>query len=268
MAGNEKRETGDEEWGTEVEGPLLASRFSLPQQFLVRLHRDRVTVSVDSSGELLHRRGYRQQIGKAPLRETLAAAMLLSSGWDGAGPLVDPFCGSGTIPIEAALLARNIAPGIKRSFAFERWPEFDAAEWGTVKEQAVNGERSTVNGVICGSDRDAGAIAASRANAERAGIAADIDFQEQPLSALRTTGLATNGWLLTNPPYGVRIGEEAKLRDLYASLGSVARERLPGWTVGLLGANPALEGQIGLPLRSHFETENGGITVRFVVGRC
>lgn len=250
--------------------PLPPSSFSLlpsPQLFLIRLHRDRVTISADSSGELLHRRGYRLATAKAPLRETLAAAMLLASSWDGTVPLLDPFCGSGTIPIEGALIARNIAPGIRRRFAFEGWSEFDAEEWRGVRERAVNGERSMANGVICGSDRDAGAIVASNANAGRAGVAENVAFRTAPVSDLDPGGATVPGWLLTNPPWGVRIGEEKKLRDLYARLGEVCQTRFRGWNVGLFSASRILERATGLDLEERFATRSGGIEVRCVVGR-
>jgi putative N6-adenine-specific DNA methylase len=227
----------------------------------VRAVRDRFTLSLDASGDLLHRRGYRLETAKAPLRETLAAAMLLGCGWDGTIPLVDPFCGSGTIPIEAAMIARRMAPGRHRRFAFEAWPDFDATLWQRIRADA---ESRIVPGgpVIIGSDRDAGAIEASRANAERAGVLDSIQLRNLPLSAM--DAMPAPGLLLTNPPYGARIGEEKPLRNLYAQLGNVARTRLPGWRVALLGANSRLEGQVGMPLQEIWRTTNGGIPVHLV----
>lgn len=227
----------------------------------VRVVRDRFTISLDASGELLHRRGYRLETAKAPLRETLAAAMLLGCEWDGTIPLVDPFCGSGTIPIEAALLARRIPPGLSRSFAFESWPDFDAALWAGIRAVAMSRILPDCVAII-GSDRDAGAIEAARANAERAGVSADAQFHEAPLSAIDAR--STPGLLLTNPPYGARIGEEKPLRNLYAQLGNVARTKLPGWRVALLGANARLEGQVGMPLHEIWRTSNGGIPVHLM----
>ena len=144
------------------------------QLFIVRFVRDVCTVSVDSSGALLHLRGYRQQLAKAPLRETLAAAVLLGAGWAGDVPLDDPMCGSGTIPIEAALIARRIAPGVRRSFSFLRWPEMDKTVWSTLVSEAKGAELPRSPVAIHGADRDAGAIVASRANAERAGVQDDV----------------------------------------------------------------------------------------------
>ena len=233
------------------------------QLFIVRVHRDEFTLSIDSSGELLHRRGYRQETARAPIRETLAAAMLLGAGWHGQGPLVDPMCGSGTIPIEAALIARRIAPGRGRAFAFERWPAFDAATWREARERAGSEmlARSPVR--IAGSDRDAGAVAAAGENAARAGVAEDIRFTQASLSALDPP--AGPGFLVSNPPYGVRVGEEARLRDLYATLGKLVVQRLGGWTVALLTANPRLDHATGLDWREVLRTANGGIPVRLIV---
>jgi putative N6-adenine-specific DNA methylase len=242
----------------------------LEQLFVVRFLRDRCTVSVDGSGALLHRRGYRQAVAKAPLRETLAAALLLASGWDTPAPLLDPLCGSGTIPIEGALLARRIPPGLAsadrepRRYAFEEWPGFDAALWRDVVDRARAGILERSPAPIRGSDRDAGAIAASRANAARAGVEEDVELEVAPLSAAEPAG--ERGWLVTNPPYGVRVGDAARVRDLYAALGNLARARLPGGTVALLSADPALDRQVGIPLAETITTRNGGIPVRVVIG--
>jgi putative N6-adenine-specific DNA methylase len=232
------------------------------QLFVVRFLHDVCTVSVDSSGPLLHRRGYRQQIAKAPLRETLAAAILLGAGWNGDIPLVDPMCGSGTIPIEAARLARFIAPGRDRGFAFLRWPEVDRAQWTKLLDDARSGELPASPVEIVGADRDAGAIEAARANAERAGVADDVEFRVQPISALEPS--EPPGLIATNPPYGVRVGESDALRNLYAQLGNVARSARPGWTVALLSAERRLEQQTRLAFEERFQTRNGGIAVRLV----
>lgn len=244
---------------------------AVAQLFIVRVFRDRFTISADASGALLHRRGYRQATAKAPLRETLAAALVLSSGWDRRSPLLDPLCGSGTIPIEAALLARRVAPGLAtpdrtpRRFAFHAWPDFDAAVWERVVSRARDEILPSTDAPILGSDRNGGAIRAARSNAERAGVSADITFDTRALSAVEPP--RGPGWLITNPPYGVRVGEREALRDLFATLGRVARERLPGWTVALLSADRRLEAQTGLALEERLSTNNGGIPVRVVVGR-
>jgi putative N6-adenine-specific DNA methylase len=235
------------------------------QLFIVRLLHDRCTVSVDTSGALLHRRGYRQAVAKAPLRETIAAAMVLASGWRGETPLVDPLCGAGTIPIEGALLARRIAPGIGRGFAFMRWPSFDAAAWARHLAEARERELPNAPAPIVGADRDAGAIAAAAANAARAGVAANIELAQRSLSEIRAPEVP--GWLITNPPYGVRVGAADKVRDLYAQLGNVARGVLPGWGIGFLSPDRALDTQPRIAVTPAFETTNGGIKVRYLTGR-
>lgn len=230
------------------------------QLFVVRVDHDTVTLSADSSGALLHRRGYRLATAKAPLRETIAAAMLLASGWDAATPLVDPMCGSGTIGIEGAMLARRMAPGRQRRFRFQEWPGADAAAWDRVLAAAREEELPSAVAPIILSDRDAGAIEATTANAARAGVASDVTSVQRPLSALETPG--ESGWVLTNPPYGVRVGSD--VRNLYSKLGALMRGTAPGWRLGMLCASPALERQLRLPLEQMFETSNGGIRVRFV----
>ena len=230
-----------------------------PQLFVVRVFRDEFVVSADSSGELLHMRGYRQAIGKAPLRETLAAALLLASEWSGGAPLLDPFCGSGTIPIEGALIARRIAPGHRRGFAFMDWPLNDASVWRKLLADATAGVLASSPVPIHGSDRDAGAVTSSRANAERAGVAADIEFDTRAVSAMAPRTAV--GLVATNPPYGVRVGERSTVRDLYARFGQVLRERCADWRVGLYSADPRLTTQIGLDFHELFRTTNGGIKV-------
>jgi putative N6-adenine-specific DNA methylase len=232
------------------------------QLFAVRLVRDECTISVDSSGELLHRRGYRLEGGEAPLRETLAAAMLLEAGWDGSTALADPFCGSGTIPIEAALIARRRAPGLDRAFAFERWPDHDALGWKRLKEAARARVLERAPGPVVGADRDPAAVDAAHANAGRAGVAGDVELRRASLAAFTCPG--GGGHLVTNPPYGVRVGERARLRGLYARLGEVVRSRCPGWRVTMLSPDRSLEHATGLRFDSRLLTTNGGIKVRLV----
>ncbi len=238
------------------------------QLVLVRFFRDECTISIDSSGALLHRRGYRQATAKAPLRETLAAAMLLASEWTGDAPLVDPLCGAGTIPIEAALIARRIAPGRARGergeFAIAHWPELPHGEIERQVEAARRNELASARVPIVGSDRDPGAIDASVANAERAGVTADVQFVRRALSAAEPVGEAP-GLLVANPPYGVRLNEGADVRNIYAQLGKVAHFSFPEWRVGVLSPDRALDSQTRLPLRQAFETSNGGIRVRYLV---
>ena len=236
----------------------------LPAQLLiVRFDRDTCAISVDASGELLHRRGYRLAVGRAPLRETLAAAMLVGAEFDPAQPLVDPMCGSGTIAIEAAMIARRIAPGLARRFASERWPETPAGTWTAARRAAEAEIRPATGAPIIAADRDDGAIANARANAARAGVAEQIEFRVAALSALEVPA-APRGLLIANPPYGVRVGETPALRDLFARLGQVARERCEGWRVVLLSADRALDAQVRLAFTEVLATRNGGIAVRLV----
>lgn len=232
------------------------------QLFVVRLFRDRLMLSADTSGALLHRRGYRQATAKAPLRETLAAAMLLGAGWDGCRPLADPLCGSGTIPIEAAMIARRMAPGRARTFAFEQWPGHDAATWRALRAAAAAAELPSAGVEIGASDRDAGGVAATRENAERAGVAGDLTVAQQSLSALRV-GKAP-GLLVVNPPYGIRVGDKGPLRDLFAQLGNVARAHAAGWQLAMLSADRDLERQVRLSFTEQWKSTNGGIPVRLV----
>jgi putative N6-adenine-specific DNA methylase len=231
----------------------------------VRLVHDECTVSLDSSGELLHRRGYRLATAKAPLRETVAAALIAVSGWDGATALVDPFCGSGTIAIEAALIARRRAPGLGRTFAFMRWPEYEAGTWAALTDRARELEKPAAGVPILAADRDAGGTEAARANAERARVDTDIEIRTQALSRLEPP--AATGWLVTNPPWGLRVGDRDRLRDLYAKFGAVARDQLTGWHMALLApAKSTLVRETRLPLAPELHTTNGGIPVAMLTG--
>ncbi|HUH12152.1 MAG TPA: hypothetical protein VMK65_03545, partial [Longimicrobiales bacterium] len=187
------------------------------------------------------------------------------------GPLLDPFCGSGTIPIEAALLARRIPPGLAdaerapRRYAFQDWPGHDARLLDEVVDHAREVVLVSGGAAIVGSDRDEGAIAAARSNAERAGVAGDLDLSVRALSRVEAPHGA--GWLVTNPPWGLRVGESAHLRDLYAALGNLARASLPGWRLTLLSADEALDAQVGVELEERARTVSGGVPVRIVSGR-
>jgi len=233
------------------------------QRFVVRFHYDECTVSADSSGPLLHRRGYRLTSGKAPLRETLAAGLLLGSGWDGSTPLIDPMCGSGTIPIEAALIARRMPPGLNRRFAFERWPGMSQVPVPKIRLDMASRALVKSPVALIGSDRDAGAVTASAHNAAAAGVDNDVEWRQGAISTIVLP--PTKGWVVTNPPYGVRVGDRTGLRDLYAQLGNVLRRSCRGWQVAMVSADRTLEGQVGLQWRDVAATDNGGIPVRFVV---
>jgi putative N6-adenine-specific DNA methylase len=239
------------------------------QQLIVaRFDHDVCTVSADASGALLHRRGWRERGGRAPLRETLAAALLRAAGFrglEGSGPLLDPLCGSGTIAIEAALLARRRAPGIGRSFELQRWPAFDAkvGERLLAEARAQELPRSPVR--IAASDIDAGAIAIARENAQRAGVLDDLQLSQRPLALLEPPAGA--GVLIANAPYGVRIGATNDQSRLFVELGELARSRLRGWRIALLAARDSPARAAGLAWSSRLKTQNGGIPVELLVAQ-
>jgi putative N6-adenine-specific DNA methylase len=230
---------------------------------IVRIVNDHCTVSIDSSGELLHRRGYRLETAKAPLRETLAAGLVLLTGWQPEYPLLDPFCGSGTIPIEAAMIARNIAPGRNRRFGFMSWPVFDKKKYGVILDHARANEVDTPVS-IQGSDRDAGAIRIAQANVERAGVANSILFECKAFSAVEIQ--AERGWLVSNPPYGLRVSPTTDLRNLYTRLGDILRGELAGWRYGILCSDPILAGHMRVKPSRTVDLVNGGLGVKFYIG--
>ena len=233
------------------------------QRIIVRLFRDEVTLSADAAGPLLHRRGYRLEVAKAPLRETLAAAMLLGAGWNGEEPLLDPLAGSGTLPIEAALIARRIAPGRLRRFAAEGWPSIGPEPFAVARRWAAEQELPRAAVTITGTDRDPGAVMAAIANAERAGVVLDVSLSRGAISSMPAD--PGHGLVLTNPPYGVRIGERNALRDLYSALGAALRDRRPGWRLGMLSSDRILQGQVGIDMDEVWRSTNGGLPVRFVL---
>ncbi|NPV86049.1 MAG: class I SAM-dependent RNA methyltransferase [Anaerolineae bacterium] len=232
---------------------------------IARLDHDICTISIDSSGAPLHHRGYRQETAKAPLRETLAAGILIASGWKGTSPLIDPFCGSGTIPIEAALLTRRIAPGKNRRFAFMQWSTFDPRLWQELTDEAAAQELPSATCPILASDRDAGGIHIAQSNASRARVSQDIIFEHRALSAIDPP--AQTGWIISNPPYGKRIRSSHDLRDLYSQIGNVLRAKCPGWNVAILCNSDYLIGHTKLQLLTSLSLVNGGIPVRLYTGR-
>jgi putative N6-adenine-specific DNA methylase len=235
------------------------------QLFVVRLDHDECTISADSSGAHLHQRGYRRAVTQAPLRETLAAAVVLGSGWDERTPLIDPFCGSGTIPIEAAMIARRIAPGRNRNFRFMDWADFDAATWSKVFNRSLEAERPSAPAPILGFDRSGWAMRAASGNAERAGVSESVQFERQDATELEV-GSDVAGWIVTNPPYGVRLGARDELRDLYSRFGAVLRERFPRWHVAVLSTDRRLDSLLRIPMLERFNTTNGGLSVHFMAG--
>jgi putative N6-adenine-specific DNA methylase len=208
-----------------------------------RIENDLCTIAVDTSGELLHKRGHKEAVNKAPMRETMASLFLRQCGYDGTVPVVDPMCGSGTFVIEAAEIAAGLKPGRSRHFAFEQLATFDEAAWRRLRAEG-NAVTPTIR--FYGSDRDAGAITMSRANAERAGVSEITNFQQLAISDLAAPS-GPAGLVIVNPPYGTRIGEQKSLHPLYRSLGQVLRDRFAGWRVGLITSEPSLAKATMLP---------------------
>lgn len=233
-----------------VEGPV--------QLVLVRFEQDQGQISIDSSGELLHRRGYREETAQAPLRETLAAVILLQLGWDGSEPLVDPMCGSGTFVIEAALLARNLPPGGGREFAFMHWPRYRPGLWQALLLEAARKVRPLTVAIV-GADRDPQALAAARRNAERAGVAADLRLECVELARLNAP--ADRGLMLANPPYGARLEAGSDLRPLYREFGQAWRGPFAGWRTALFCPADAPLAATGCNLRPLAQLHNGGLAV-------
>ena len=226
---------------------------------VARFENNLCTLSIDTSGESLHKRGHKEAIGKAPIRETLAAHFLLACAYDGKEPMVDPMCGSGTFVIEAAALAAGLKPGRSRSFAFEQLAGFDPAAWLRMK---ATGSTTIPKIRFFGSDRDAGAIKMSQANAARAGVSAFTEFRQQAVSDLARP-IGPPGLVIVNPPYGTRIGDKKPLFALYGALGQTLLARFAGWRVGLVTTEPPLAKSTGLPFAPSSQTVNhGGLKVQ------
>lgn len=224
----------------------------------VRIDHDLCTISIDSSGDLLHRRGHKQAVNRAPMRETMASLFLLQCGYDGNEPVFDPMCGSGTFVIEAAEISARLNPGRSRHFAFEHLANFDEAAWRKMRD--VKSMRTPTSRSY-GSDRDAGAITMSRANAERAGVTPWTTFQQTPISDIRPP-CDTPGLVIVNPPYGTRIGDRKALLPLYRALGRTLATHFSGWRVGLVTTESGLAHATGLPfLPNTAPIPHGGLRV-------
>ncbi len=228
----------------------------------LRLEGQRCTVSVDSSGELLYRRGYRQEISRAPMRETLAAGLLLLGGYRGAVPLWDPLCGSGTIAIEAASMALRGAPGLHRRFAFEDWPCHEAELWQ--EELEAGRGLAALPTPIWGSDLHSGALGTARRNARRAGLEGHLELFRHDATAPRP-GLPAAGLIASHLPYGGRLGKKPELDALYRGLGRQLRA-LRGWSAALLVSGEDVERQLGWTPREVLSLDNGGLRCRLLTG--
>ena len=228
----------------------------------VHLHKNICTISLDSSGDSLDRRGYRLERNEAPLRETLAAAVVALTGWDGSIPLADPMCGSGTIPVEAALMAAHVPPGLQRRFGFQHWLNFDNDLWDIIYEEAKNGIRKLPVGLITGCDLDNRALLLAGRNTAKAGLEGQIHFFHAALQEFRPEG--DKGVVIINPPYGKRLGEEDDLRELYCQIGDVMKKYCRGWTGYVLTGNLELAKYIGLKASRRHVLFNGAIECRLL----
>lgn len=237
---------------------------------LLHLHVEgpEALLSIDFSGESLHRRGYRTEGGRAPLKENVAAAVLLRAGWpavfERGGGLVDPLCGSGTFLTEGALIAAQAAPGLERSyFGFSGWRGHDGALWESLREEARSRRAArAVRRCIFGSDIDADAVRMSLANAEAAGVGDWIHVEKRALADVERP--AGQGLVVANPPYGERIGAETGLPDLYTQLGALLRERFNGWKAAILTGNPPLARHLGIYAKRSHRVFNGTIECRLL----
>lgn len=218
----------------------------------VRIEDDLCTISIDTSGESLHKRGHKEAVNKAPMRETLAALFLRQCGYSGTEPVLDPMCGSGTFVIEAAEIAAGLDPGRTREFAFEKLASFDAAVWQSLRSGSV-GIKPDIR--FYGCDRDVGAIEMSRANAARAGVAEITSFRQCAIGGL-TAPSGQPGLIIVNPPYGTRIGDKKRLYQLYGALGQTLRARFAGWRVALVTSEKSLAAACRLP----FATPTGSVS--------
>ena len=230
----------------------------------VRIHAyldaETVTLYLDLSGDPLFMRGWRGATGEAPLRENLAAGIVKLSGWDGMEPLLDPMCGSGTLVIEAAMIALDIAPGAHRSFAFERLKNFDRAAWETIKAAALAREKPRTQLPIFGGDLYGDELKNARTNLNAAGLDGVVSFKQA--NVLEMPAPASNGVIVTNPPYGVRLGTTEDLAAFYPQLGDALKRKFAGWRAYILSADMALPKLIRLSASKRTVLYNGALECR------
>ncbi|MGI4834353.1 MAG: THUMP domain-containing class I SAM-dependent RNA methyltransferase [Janthinobacterium lividum] len=236
----------------------------------IRLHlrmlENEVILSLDAAGDSLHRRGYRQGTNEAPLNEVLAAGLVLLSGWDKKSPLIDPFCGSATILTEAGLLAQRVAPGLfhQGKFGFENWPDFDAELWQQVRQAAEQQRIAEPQAYLAGSDLDPRVLAQAQANVAAAGLDECIRLAVRDVRDAHPPHNQPPGVLLTNPPYGERIGEEAQMDALYKTLGDTLKTNFQGYEAFVFTGNLEAAKCIGLKAARRVPLFNGPIDCRLL----
>lgn len=218
-----------------------------------------IEIFIDTSGEALFKRGYREDTGEAPLRENLAAGLLLLAGYDGSQPFQDPFCGSGTLAIEAAWIAGRRAPGLMRRFGFEKLQNFDKAAWVKIRQEARE-QIVPVTAPIAGSDNDRHMIRAAEHNAEAAEVAELIRFEVKDAQNARPNG--DNGIMISNPPYGVRLAEMQALQALYPQLGSWLKQHYAGWLIGMFTGDRDMPKFMRLSPKRKIPLYNGNLDCR------
>ncbi|MGB3299317.1 MAG: THUMP domain-containing protein [Phormidesmis sp.] len=224
----------------------------------VHLHRDRATVSLDSSGNSLHRRGYRPAVGAAPLKESLASALIQMSSWQLDQAFFDPLCGSGTLPLEAGMRSLNIAPGLFRDrFGFETWLDYDDDLWERMIAEAEAEQKEELEAFIGGSDSDPNVLIEAHSNAQKCGLEHLLSFRQKELADVEAP--ADSGILICNPPYGERLGKDTDLGAFYKLLGNVLKQRFKGWTAYVLSGNKTLSSSIGLKSASRTPVYNGAL---------
>ncbi|MDP9727677.1 THUMP domain-containing class I SAM-dependent RNA methyltransferase [Alicyclobacillus tolerans] len=233
-------------------GPLFAFTFVL--------HKNQCQIWLDSSGIGLHKRGYRKLTATAPLRETLAAGLVLLSRWQGHRPLLDPLCGSGTIAIEAAMIGRNQAPGLRRSFASEEWPALTPQIWQMAREEARESRRQNVELNITASDYNADVLSYAEYHARQAGVGEDVKIYKKNITDVHTNG--EFGCIITNPPYGERMGERAELPNIYRELSRMKQEN-PNWSVFVITSDRSYEQYFQAPIHKRRKLYNGRLETQF-----
>lgn len=232
-------------------------------RFYIKGYKNSYSLAVDTSGESLFMRGYRMEAGEAPMKENLAAALVQMTGWQKDIPIVDLTCGSGTILIEAAMIALNMAPGIhRREFGFQKFKTFNQEKWDSIIDETVEKEKEDLPFKFYGYDIDKKVLQKAKANARRAGVDHVIEFRSEGVASV--TPPCEKGIVIINPPYGTRLGDEDNLRDVYRDLGFTLKTRFSGWDVFLLSGNKELVADLKLKAsRKHF-VYNGNLECRFL----
>ena len=253
------------DWWVEKRGKRPNVKVTDPDLYInVHIAEETLTVCLDSSGESLHKRGYRVATTEAPINEVLAAGMLLIAGWRGQSDFYDPMCGSGTIPIEAALIARNIAPGIfRKSFGFEKWPDFDAELWSDIYND--DSQEREFNHKIYGSDASYYAIQQAAKNVKSAGVSRDVELRQIRMEELKPSAISAQhpAMVMLNPPYGERLANNRDMEELYGKIGSALKHQFTGATAWIISSNAEAMKCIGLKPAKKIRLLNGELDCQF-----